>query len=300
MGFNLLSLMSYPLWTLLCAILFPILAAVTDFLCLRRARSHRKLLGFFITIPILIILIVIFPGDTGSIMTRLMLLLGLPYPAVLGFISAIALGILFLTVNALICGAGLMKKNAAIAVVTTAVICFTASAYLIYSTLLAYVRMSMPALATPIRIAEVLPGLASQGFIPTAILSSGVEMISLALLCIYLLVHFISVLSLRSAELLAKEELERRRRAMLDRKSNKHTAYREKDSEEQTDCCACCEHATRLKGDRLHMVCDKNGVVSSEHACRKFLYDPLKRNASRPLIEPPSESLGDLSGEDHI
>ncbi len=306
MGFNLLSLiMSYPLWTLLCAILFPIIAAIATFVCLRRAKLTRKMLGFFIIIPIFVILIVVFLSDTGNVMTNLLSSLGLRYPPIVGFISAIALGIFCLNLNALICGAGLLKKSGAIVNTAATLICLGANIFITYSTWTRYIDYIASGTVREdggvLYIKEALPFLESLSFLPDFILESGIELFSLAILVIYLIVYFLSFIAVKSPEELIKEDLERRRRAALMNHSNKKkNVRREQDEDDHPDCCAYCEHATILKGDRLHMVCDMKGVVSSSHVCRKFLYDPLKRNASRPLINPLSDSLGDLSGEDHI
>lgn len=45
--------------------------------------------------------------------------------------------------------------------------------------------------------------------------------------------------------------------------------------------CRYCEHVTQiLREDNL--FCDKRGMVSKEHKCRLFVYDPLKRVPRRP------------------
>ena len=44
--------------------------------------------------------------------------------------------------------------------------------------------------------------------------------------------------------------------------------------------CKYCEEATTLS-DADTMLCSKFGVVSSGHVCRRFKYDPLKRNPKR-------------------
>lgn len=306
MGFNLLSLMmSYPLWTLLCAILFPIIAAIATFVCLRRAKLPRKMLGFFIIIPIFVILIVVFLSDTGNVMTNMLSSLGLKYPPIVGFISAIALGIFCLNLNALICGAGLLKKSGAIVNTAATLICLGASIFVIYSAWTAYIDLSEIGMLREdggvIYIKEALPFLAGLSFLPEVVLESGIELVSLAILLIYLIVYFLSFIALKSPEQLVKEDLERRRRAaLMNHSDKKKRVRRDADEDDQPVCCACCEHATLLKGDRLHMVCDMKGIVSSSHVCRKFLYDPLKRNAARPMINPLADSLGDLSGEDHI
>lgn len=40
--------------------------------------------------------------------------------------------------------------------------------------------------------------------------------------------------------------------------------------------CAYCENASVLQ-DKDYMLCAKYGIVSADHTCRRFSYDPLKR-----------------------
>jgi hypothetical protein len=306
MGFNLLSLiMSYPLWTLLCAIFFPAIAAIATFVCLKRAKLHRKMLGFFLIIPLFVILIVVFLSDTGSIMTNLLSSLGLSYPPIVGFVSAIALGIFCLNLTAVICGAGLYKKSGMAVNITATLICLCACIFLSYSTWTSYVELAEAGLLRydggVIYVKEVLPFLASLSFLPDFILKSGIELLSLAILALYLLVYFLSFIAIKSPEALVKEDLERRRRVALMNSEFKKPRHSKRSSaeDEMPECCACCEYATALKGDKQKMVCDKCGVVMATHRCKSFLYDPLKRTAVRPLISPSSE-FGDLGDEDHI
>lgn len=44
--------------------------------------------------------------------------------------------------------------------------------------------------------------------------------------------------------------------------------------------CSYCSFGTKLDEERI--LCTKRGVVSPEHACRKFAYDPCKRIPPRP------------------
>ncbi len=308
MGFNLFSLMSYPLWTLLSALFFPLVAAIATFVCLRRARLPRKMLGFFLIIPIFVILIVVFFSDTGSIMTDLLSSLGIPYPPVIGFLCAVTLGIFCLNLTAMICGAGLFKKSGAILNSVFSLIFFAADLSVTYS---AWTRYVDYAASDAVRkdggvfyIKEALPFL-DLDFIPDHILESGVELLVLAIFALFLIVYFLTFIALKSPEEIVKEDLERRRHAALMNSGSKkaHTTkhtHREDNEDENLECCGCCEHATVLKGDRLKMVCDKCGVVVSTYKCKNFLYDPLKRTAVRPKITPLSEDIGDLSGEDHI
>lgn len=48
--------------------------------------------------------------------------------------------------------------------------------------------------------------------------------------------------------------------------------------------CKYCELATPIVSDSK-MVCPKYGVVSADYHCRRFVYDPLKRDPKRPVIE---------------
>ena len=60
---------------------------------------------------------------------------------------------------------------------------------------------------------------------------------------------------------------------------------------ELTKCCAYCERATLLAGDD-YVLCEKKGVVSPTHLCRRFSYDPMKRIPKRA---PEMPSLDDIS-----
>ncbi len=52
-------------------------------------------------------------------------------------------------------------------------------------------------------------------------------------------------------------------------------------------CCEFCRFASTIAGTQ-EMLCERLGVVSKEYACRKFVYDPLKRVPRRlpELIVP--------------
>ena len=54
--------------------------------------------------------------------------------------------------------------------------------------------------------------------------------------------------------------------------------------------CARCELAAPLV-DEDTVLCKKRGVVSASASCRKFRYDPLKRNPA----PPPSVEKADIS-----
>ena len=49
--------------------------------------------------------------------------------------------------------------------------------------------------------------------------------------------------------------------------------------------CGCCELAETLNNKDI-VLCSLKGVVSSGHVCKKFIYDPLKRDPKPPAKIP--------------
>jgi len=62
--------------------------------------------------------------------------------------------------------------------------------------------------------------------------------------------------------------------------------FKRKDNEYQK-VCLFCENATILKGDE-NVLCKHKGIVSEDYVCRKYIYDPLKR---QPSIKPKMPTL---------
>ena len=52
--------------------------------------------------------------------------------------------------------------------------------------------------------------------------------------------------------------------------------------------CKFCENASSLS-DPARMLCRKHGVVDAGGCCRKFVYDPLKREPAAAKEMPPLE-----------
>lgn len=292
MSFSLASLMSYPLWTLVFAILFPALAAIATFVCLRRANSARRLIAFFIIVPVYVALAVVVCGDTGGLISTVIPCLR-TYPGI-GTLAAICFGIICLNFIGLICGAGILKRRGAIVNTVASTIAFFLNVFITYSawTFGDYIysnglfRDDMHVIS----IKDAFPYLDNFEFMPSAIIDSGVEILALSVLALFIIVYFLSFIPQKSAEEILKEDLERKRRAALavsaeKRDSIDRIAHSCNEEDECIECCECCEHATALKSDRTKMVCDRFGVVSATHKCRKFLYDPLKRKAFRPRID---------------
>lgn len=48
------------------------------------------------------------------------------------------------------------------------------------------------------------------------------------------------------------------------------------------EICAYCEYAQTLNNEEK-VLCSVRGVVAAAHKCKKFRYDPLKRNPAPPV-----------------
>ena len=55
-------------------------------------------------------------------------------------------------------------------------------------------------------------------------------------------------------------------------------------------CCRYCERAKSL-ADESVMLCGRYGVVDTLFCCRRFRYDPLKRNPKRAKLEDKLDEL---------
>lgn len=58
--------------------------------------------------------------------------------------------------------------------------------------------------------------------------------------------------------------------------------------------CAYCEYASPAPTDRdgnEYVICSKKGLVRDGAACRKFSYDPLKREPTKRRELPKTEAV---------
>lgn len=62
-------------------------------------------------------------------------------------------------------------------------------------------------------------------------------------------------------------------------------AKKQKSKREMDKMCARCEQAQTLNNSDK-MLCSVKGVVAGDFCCKKFIYDPLKRNPSPPVRLP--------------
>lgn len=62
--------------------------------------------------------------------------------------------------------------------------------------------------------------------------------------------------------------------------------------------CKYCEHASPIVSDSK-MVCPKYGVVSADYKCRRFVYDPLKRDPKRTSLNTDGLEFPSLDNDDN-
>ncbi|MBO4893751.1 MAG: hypothetical protein II702_06695 [Clostridia bacterium] len=60
-------------------------------------------------------------------------------------------------------------------------------------------------------------------------------------------------------------------------------------SKTYTPACAYCLHG-RLSPGGVSVLCVRKGIVSPEGKCRKFVYDPLKREPKIPPVSPEADA----------
>lgn len=297
MELHLLDLFSAPLWTLVSALVFLALALIAIFVCLERAKLSHKLAGFCIIVPLYVFVSVIVCGDTGGLISNFLPPIGL-YP-IIGFLASVCLGILCLNFAAVISGTGALKRKGAVINTLSSLISFALCGYLTYSAWdfasYTYENKLFRYDGGRMDIKDALPYLKDFDFLPDSILDSGIEFPVLAVFFIFIIVYFLSFIAVKTPEEMIRDDIERRRRAVLSEIESKRSKKKglEDDGGEECDCCACCEHAEHLKTAPMSMICKHHGVVASSHVCRKFVYDPLKRKTFRPRISPLSQSDGE-------
>lgn len=290
MELHLLALLGAPIWTLVSAILFPLLATIATFVCLRRAKLSHKLAGYFTLIPLYVVIAVVICGDTGGLISGLLPILG-HFP-VIGFLASICFGILCLNFTAIICGSGALKRKGALVNTLSAVLCFGIDAYLTYAAWSFAAHTDFLRSDGMIDVGDALPYLSRIGFLPESFLASGIEVPALAVLIIFLIAYFLSFIAVKTPDEIRRDEIERRRREALSAKPAKRKKGKDEE-DDLCDCCAYCEYAERLKTSPTKMLCRKRGVVSSSHVCKSYVYDPLKRKVFRPRVSPLSQSDSD-------
>ncbi len=262
---------AYPLYTLACSVIFPIIAAVAVFVCLRRAGAARRILGYFISMPIYVSLCVFLLCDPGTGILSLLEKhsVTVHQPQAIGFLASVALGVLYLGTVSAICGGRTQKKGGRVVSAILTAIFFAAEGYL---TVMAHILRpeAVKTLALP-NCTELLKHYGISFAIPM-----GMDILALAAAALYILAYFLCFIG--SAP---KKEFSAR---LSERRTDNYDPMIE-------PCCALCEHAQLLKDDHEHVLCDSCGITPERHSCRGFVYDPLKRRPARLPREPRLDDL---------
>ena len=258
MELHFLDLHSASLWIIISTATILTISAIATFVFLKHAERSHRLAGFFTVAPIYLALGIIAFGDFFGIFSRLLPPLGL-YPAV-GFLASICCGMLCLGTISVICGRSVLKRSGVILSTVSTLICFGIGAYLTYAAWdfarYTYYSNLTRYDAGRMDIKDAFPALGNDG----ALLDSGIEILIIAILIVFLVLYFISL-------------------SLIDVRA---TARTNEDDDSLTRCCACCEHATCIESSRAKMLCRYRGTVLSSSVCRKYVYDPLKRRTFRP------------------
>ena len=263
----------YSVWNAVCAVLFPILAAIAVFICLRRASGIKKLITFFVSSAVYVVCAVfLFEFIARSLHI-------LRYDLV-GFMLSVAAGMIYLELCVLICGIGIMRKRGIIVSLTVSAVLIIISAITVY-----FAEAGACSCAAADGTCTAIHRIPFLAFLPSAVSNSGIEFVSVSLLVLFLIAYFLCFLANKKPEEIRRDDISRRRiKALADAEDEEKKDLRE--CGVQIDrCCAYCEFARPLYGDGNNILCDKKGIVDADHICRAFIYDPLKRAPARPVAD---------------
>ena len=283
--------------TLICAVLLPILCALAVFLCLRKCPISRKATVYFVLTPIYVILTVFVFSDITEFLTKTLESRSVVYPSSVGFLAALTIGIIYLSFASLICGAGILRRSGAVVNAIFTLLCLVLCGYLTVVTF-RYYRGLPYAEAKEISVlalSAVFPSIAS--VFPWAA-NVGVDFIAAAVFVLFIAVYFICFIAVsdknyvkaRIAEKASESEEKDKKAEAAERRASLRHGCADEDK-----CCAYCEHARQLKGDRANALCDFNGIVAANFVCKSFIYDPLKRapGSFRGFAEAENDATDD-------
>lgn len=274
---NLIDLVGggYSLYTLACAVIFPLIDAIAVFLCLRRSGTVKRILGYFLSMPIYVSICVFLLCEPQNMLCPLLERTGIKIyqPEAIGFLLAVGLGVLYLGITAAICGAGIQKKSGyAIGITLTAVFFAICIALAVMSHIL--VPQAIDSLVPP-SVSDLL------GYFGLALAcNAALDIISVAAAIIYMIGWFLCFIGAGRED---DESDARHRRRMS--------------APDIEPSCAVCEYAQMLRDSPGQVLCAKRGVVAEDHICRRFMYDPLKRRPMRvqlPTMPRQTEDPDDI------
>jgi|GEM_PF-609349 len=247
--------------TLICSVLFPLLAAICIFICLHAAPLRRKLLCFFLGMPLYVIPTAFLLTDVEN--TARAITAGGDVPLIsdsIGFLAAVALGIVYLGVTVLVCSEGITKQGGRLLTFFSTVIFFCLSILLCYFSLLALTDTEFEP-----TIAVVFPAAEGLAYIQT-FAGFSVHYAAVPLLSLFIILLFITFFFDKNRDELRREDIERL-----------HRIEAEAARIEKEGVCAVCRYADLPETGRGNIFCEKKGSMPPDARCPHFEYDPLKR-----------------------
>ena len=241
---------------LLLTVLCPVVCALFIFLIQRKATKKRRLLTFFLGLPLFVLptvlLLTDFPGLFEGIVSAEELR---TVPSEISLSLICALGMAYLGISSAVCAERIYKTGGLVFLSVSTLVFPGLEFALSYLTLVRNAGAEhAPNLGT------LFPALTG------ALADLSVRFLIILFLVLFLICFSLSFLSLRKASDLQAEDIIR--------------LHREEERErriEKEGVCAVCRYAVPCKDDPLSVICDKKGKRDSDDRCRRFEYDPLKR-----------------------
>jgi len=248
------------LYSLIFAATFPILCAIAVFLVLNMASAKRKLLSFFISLPVFVIPAVFLIPELPAFAKNI---LGsdftdtIPYEVV--FSLTAALGIIYLGIVSAFAGGRVMKSTGIILQFAATFVFAGIEFAVAYLSLLCFTGTNSA------HNVGTLFGVNNATFIPGIIKNATVFTLVCVIAFVFLVLFFLCFLSIRKKADLKAEDI-----VLLHRIEEKERRI------EKEGVCSVCRYAV-LSEDKLSVKCDFKGEKASDDRCHRFEYDPLKR-----------------------
>lgn len=271
--------------------------AAVLFIPLRRAPLRRRLLTYFISMPVFVFLSVFFFSDLGTALAALgagAAGLSGEFFGYTGLTAACGVGIAYLGSCALICSQGAMKKKGRIAILVTSLLYFA----------LEYILWVAALFAGNVKrytLGEVFPALGKVSFLAPAA-ESGLFAFSILLLVLYIvgfLLSFTAVLKDGETDETAPRGGKARSNGTETGSVGKRTAEGAEDFPDSGKCCLTCVRSQKLSVPGGKVLCDRKGVTDAGFCCGRYEYDPLKTEPVRPPLPASGRETGDAAPKEH-
>lgn len=270
--------------------------AAVLFIPLRRAPVRRRLLTYFISMPVFVFLSVFFFSDIGTALAALGVGaagLSAEFFGYTGLTAVCGAGIVYLGFCALLCSHGAMKKKGRTAILVTSLVYF-ALEYLLWVAALFAGKVERYTLG------EVFPAVGKVSFLAPAA-ESGLFAFSILLLVLYItgyLLSFTAVMKDGETESPAARGGKSRAKSG-DAAVAKRRAAEPEDYPDSGKCCLTCVFSRKLSVPGGKVLCDRKGVTDAGFCCGRYEYDPLKTEPLRPPLPTSGPENDGVAANDH-